>query len=65
MTQTGTATKVTTYRVERAELTRGEYAAGLVPAWNVIATDANGSYVAKTLDTRALATDAARRLRSA
>ncbi len=52
-----------TYRVERATLTRREHAAGLIPGWNVVGKDSGGSHVVATVDTRAAARNAARRLR--
>jgi hypothetical protein len=56
---------VKTYRVERATLSRADYAKGLVPAWAVLCKDGGGSHVVAECDTRALARDAARRLRGA
>lgn len=53
-----------TYKVERATLTRDEYAAGLVPAWHVICRDEFGAHVIASRDTRTLAADTAHRLRN-
>lgn len=52
----------TRYTVRRAELTSAEIRQGLIPGWEVIGRDANGTFSATVVDTRDAAREIARNL---